>query len=481
MEDGRTPELRRMMVEYGEQFWKSGWAPLYGVLGGNPLAAMPSLHFATSVTAAHVLAETGRVAGRARLGLRRARSASRSSTSASTTSSISPPGSRWPRASARGAPAAAPARAAGVARGAGARGAGARMSETRRRAPVRRRARRARADASRRPTDDERPRRCEITGRSVLALGGFLLAVDRRALLPAAAARRPRGHLAPDRGRQPVLDVARARVHASACSAATWRCSAASSLRAGADRIGWRESYQITMAGAGGLADLRRRRRRRPRADGVGAAARRACASALVADKTITFLILTYFPYTAALIVCGFGLRLGIFPGEAPFALTVVPASSRVIADRDRRSSIALVPTDLQRRARGLRARPRAARPARRSGWPTCPPSASAGMRDALAAPALTATPRCSARSCSGRFQIARAVGGVPRVRRRAAARRAHPGVLRRHARQPAADAGRRRRRRGRDDRARSRRSASTPAWPSSPCSSSARSRSGCR
>jgi len=63
MEDGKTPELRRMMVEYGEQFWKSGWAPLYGVLGGNPLAAMPSLHFATSVTAAHVLSDTGRVAG----------------------------------------------------------------------------------------------------------------------------------------------------------------------------------------------------------------------------------------------------------------------------------------------------------------------------------------------------------------------------------------------------------------------------------
>ena len=63
MEDGGTPELRRMMVEYGEQFWRSGWAPLYGVLGGNPLAAMPSLHFATSVTAAHVLAETGTLAG----------------------------------------------------------------------------------------------------------------------------------------------------------------------------------------------------------------------------------------------------------------------------------------------------------------------------------------------------------------------------------------------------------------------------------
>ena len=63
MEDGRTPELRRMMVEYGERFWKSDWAPLYGLLGGNPLAAMPSLHFATSVQAAHLLSETGAVAG----------------------------------------------------------------------------------------------------------------------------------------------------------------------------------------------------------------------------------------------------------------------------------------------------------------------------------------------------------------------------------------------------------------------------------
>ncbi len=63
MDDGRTPELRRMMVEYGEQFWRSRWARLYGVLGGNPLAAMPSLHFATSVMAARLLAETGRLPG----------------------------------------------------------------------------------------------------------------------------------------------------------------------------------------------------------------------------------------------------------------------------------------------------------------------------------------------------------------------------------------------------------------------------------
>jgi len=61
--DARTPPVRRMMVEYGEQFWKHRWGPLYSVLGGNPLAAMPSLHFATSVNAAHLLAESGRIEG----------------------------------------------------------------------------------------------------------------------------------------------------------------------------------------------------------------------------------------------------------------------------------------------------------------------------------------------------------------------------------------------------------------------------------
>jgi hypothetical protein len=57
------PELRRMMAEHGQAFWKRAWAPLYDFLGGNPLAAMPSLHFATSVMAAHLLAESGPVAG----------------------------------------------------------------------------------------------------------------------------------------------------------------------------------------------------------------------------------------------------------------------------------------------------------------------------------------------------------------------------------------------------------------------------------
>jgi hypothetical protein len=63
-----APAVRRMMVEYGEVFWKDGWGSLYSVFGGNPLAAMPSLHFATSVMATLLLAETGPVAGALGLG-----------------------------------------------------------------------------------------------------------------------------------------------------------------------------------------------------------------------------------------------------------------------------------------------------------------------------------------------------------------------------------------------------------------------------
>jgi PAP2 superfamily len=58
-----TPTMRRMMREHGEAFWKRAWTPLYDALAGNPLAAMPSLHFATSVMAAHVLGDAGPVQG----------------------------------------------------------------------------------------------------------------------------------------------------------------------------------------------------------------------------------------------------------------------------------------------------------------------------------------------------------------------------------------------------------------------------------
>jgi membrane-associated phospholipid phosphatase len=61
--DAELPRVRRMMIEYGEQFWGERWPALYDVLGGNPLAAMPSLHFATSLMSAHLLSEVSPVAG----------------------------------------------------------------------------------------------------------------------------------------------------------------------------------------------------------------------------------------------------------------------------------------------------------------------------------------------------------------------------------------------------------------------------------
>jgi hypothetical protein len=63
LEDQQALRVRRMMIEYGEEFWGDRWDALYDVLGGNPLAAMPSLHFATSLMAAHLLSEVGPVAG----------------------------------------------------------------------------------------------------------------------------------------------------------------------------------------------------------------------------------------------------------------------------------------------------------------------------------------------------------------------------------------------------------------------------------
>jgi hypothetical protein len=60
---GALPHVRRIMTEAGERFWRRYWTRLYDSLSGNQLAAMPSLHFATSVMAAHVLSDVGRGPG----------------------------------------------------------------------------------------------------------------------------------------------------------------------------------------------------------------------------------------------------------------------------------------------------------------------------------------------------------------------------------------------------------------------------------
>jgi membrane-associated phospholipid phosphatase len=56
-------EVRRIMVEVGEDTWGTAWPKMYDALGGNPWAAMPSLHFATALTAALALAEAGKFKG----------------------------------------------------------------------------------------------------------------------------------------------------------------------------------------------------------------------------------------------------------------------------------------------------------------------------------------------------------------------------------------------------------------------------------
>jgi membrane-associated phospholipid phosphatase len=57
------PEVRRIMADAGEQLWRRAWDPLYEAFNSNPWAAMPSLHFATSLMAAIHLAEIGPVPG----------------------------------------------------------------------------------------------------------------------------------------------------------------------------------------------------------------------------------------------------------------------------------------------------------------------------------------------------------------------------------------------------------------------------------
>ncbi len=61
--EAEPEEVRRLMVDVGEGVWGPAWERLYDSLGGNPWAAMPSLHFATSVMAALLLAEIGPVPG----------------------------------------------------------------------------------------------------------------------------------------------------------------------------------------------------------------------------------------------------------------------------------------------------------------------------------------------------------------------------------------------------------------------------------
>ena len=90
-------------------------------------------------------------------------------------------------------------------------------------------------------------------------------------------------------------------------------------------RIDWRASYEITMAGLAAT--------RLFAAAGAGGIAltawalRRAGVDARVAaERLIEFLVVQYGVYMVVLVLCGLGLYVGVIPGPAPFAITVLPA-----------------------------------------------------------------------------------------------------------------------------------------------------------
>jgi uncharacterized membrane protein YbhN (UPF0104 family) len=236
-------------------------------------------------------------------------------------------------------------------------------------------------DTIERPEEDAEPR-LEFTPRKLLVLGGFLLAAIAALyfLLPQVAGLDDTWHRIGDGS--PYWTFLALLFTAGMFGGYVLMFRGVFTRAGETDRIDWKASYQITMAGlaasrifaaggAGGLVltawALRRSGMRKRR----------------VADTTLSFLILTYFPYAAAVIICGFGLRYGPFPGEAPFALTVVPAVLALIA-LGIGLSFALVPTDLQRRL-GDWARGHGRFGSYAQLAANAPASASAGMRGAIA------------------------------------------------------------------------------------------------
>src|SRR5213079_1278311 len=151
----------------------------------------------------------------------------------------------------------------------------------------------------------------------------------------------------------------------------------------GRTRIGWRASYQITMAGlaatrlfatagAGGVVLT------------AWALRRSGMSRRIVACRMIAFLSLLYAVYMFTLVIDGLGLRMGLFEGSAPFALTVIPAifgASMIVIFL----AMAFVPEDFERRLSAWAAggrRWRLRRWARRLA--TVPASAATGVRTAL-------------------------------------------------------------------------------------------------
>ncbi len=116
----------------------------------------------------------------------------------------------------------------------------------------------------------------------------------------------------------------------------------------GQKQIGWRESYEITMAGlvatrlfaaagAGGIALT------------AWALRRSGMEPRLVACRMVAFMVLLYVVYAGWVLIDGIALRTGAFPGGGPFAITVIPAIAAA-ALGVAVGAMALLPGDLERR-----------------------------------------------------------------------------------------------------------------------------------
>jgi len=145
----------------------------------------------------------------------------------------------------------------------------------------------------------------------------------------------------------------------------------------GIERFGWRESYQVTMAGLSATLLFG--------AGGAGGilltywALRKAGAERRLAiGRIVTFLVILYSVYMASLVVFGGLLRSGAIEGGSALTVTLIPAAlaTAVILLV---LSMALVPVDLDRRSRNPHSRPLVAKVA------AIPPTVSDGVRGALA------------------------------------------------------------------------------------------------
>ena len=149
----------------------------------------------------------------------------------------------------------------------------------------------------------------------------------------------------------------------------------------GVSRIDWRASIQIPLAGIAAIRLLS--------AAGAGAVAvtvwalrRAGMERGVVACRMVAMYVLQYSIYMAAMLVCGLGLRFGLFSGGGSFSLLIIPALFAAIAIMVVAAMI-FIPEDFERRLDQLsKRRGRIGRWAARAA--TAPGTLGAGVRTAV-------------------------------------------------------------------------------------------------